>query len=42
MPLSGQGSHQLAALARSNALIVVPEQVTEMAEGDVADVMPLP
>jgi molybdopterin molybdotransferase len=41
LPLSGQGSHQLAALARSNALIVVPEQVTEMAEGDVADVISL-
>ena len=41
-PLSGQGSHQLASLAWANALIVVPEQVTEMAEGDVAQVMSLP
>jgi molybdopterin molybdotransferase len=38
-PLSGQASHQLAALARANALIVVPEQVTGMQEGDVAEVI---
>ena len=25
-PLTGQGSHQLATLARANALIVVPEE----------------
>jgi molybdopterin molybdotransferase len=41
-PLSGQGSHQLAALASANALIVVPEEVTEMAGGDVANVLSLP
>ena len=41
-PLSGQGSHQLASLARANAFIVVPEQVTDMAEGDIANVMSLP
>lgn len=41
-PLSGQGSHQLGALARANALIVVPEEVVRMAEGDPADVMSLP
>jgi molybdopterin molybdotransferase len=41
-PLTGQGSHQLGALARANALIVVPEQVTSLAAGDTADVMPLP
>jgi molybdopterin molybdotransferase len=39
MPLSGQASHQLAALARANALIVVPEQVVAMQEGDVAEVI---
>lgn len=41
-PLSGQGSHQLAALARANALIVVPEQVAQLQEGDEAEVMWLP
>ena len=41
-PLTGQGSHQLGALARANALIVVPEQVTSLAAGDTADVMSLP
>jgi molybdopterin molybdotransferase len=38
-PLSGQSSHQLATLARANALIVVPEQVTGMQAGDVAEVI---
>ena len=38
-PLSGQASHQLAALARANALIVVPERVTGMQAGDVAEVI---
>ena len=41
-PLTGQGSHQLGALARANALIVVPEQVVAMEEGDPADVISLP
>jgi len=41
-PLTGQGSHQLGALARANALIVVPEKVTSMAAGEVADVISLP
>jgi molybdopterin molybdotransferase len=41
-PLTGQGSHQLGALARANALIVVPEEVASMAAGDVADVISLP
>jgi molybdopterin molybdotransferase len=41
-PLTGQGSHQLGALSRANALIVVPEQVVRMEEGDPADVMSLP
>jgi molybdopterin molybdotransferase len=39
---SGQGSHQLGALARANALIVVPEEVASMAAGEVADVISLP
>jgi molybdopterin molybdotransferase len=41
-PLTGQGSHQLGALARANALIVVPEQVTAMEAGEGADVISLP
>jgi molybdopterin molybdotransferase len=41
-PLSGQGSHRLAALADANALIIVPEPVTEMAEGEEAEVWCLP
>jgi molybdopterin molybdotransferase len=41
-PLTGQGSHQLGALARANALIVVPEHVTAMEPGEVADVLSLP
>jgi molybdopterin molybdotransferase len=41
-PLSGQSSHQLASLARANALIIVPEPVTQMGEGEEADVLMLP
>jgi molybdopterin molybdotransferase len=41
-PLGNQGSHQLATLGRANALIVVPEWVITMAEGDEVDVMSLP
>ena len=41
-PLTGQSSHQIASLARANALIVVPEQVTSLAEGEVVEVMELP
>jgi molybdopterin molybdotransferase len=41
-PLTSQGSHQLGALARANALIVVPEHVTAMEPGEVADVLSLP
>jgi molybdopterin molybdotransferase len=40
--LTSQGSHQLGALARANALIVVPEEVASMAAGEVADVISLP
>ena len=42
VPLTGQGSHQLGELARADALIVVPEQVVRMQEGESADVVPLP
>jgi molybdopterin molybdotransferase len=41
-PLTGQGSHQLGALALANALIVVPEIVVSMEAGETADVMSLP
>ena len=41
-PLGHQGSHQLATLGRANALVIVPEQVTALAEGDEVDVMSLP
>jgi molybdopterin molybdotransferase len=41
-PLSGQGSHQIAALGKANALIIVPERVVSMQEGDNADVIILP
>ncbi len=41
-PLTGQGSHQLGALARADVLIVVPEAVVRMEEGDPADVISLP
>jgi molybdopterin molybdotransferase len=41
-PLSGQGSHRLAALAGANALVIVPEPVTELAAGTDVEVMCLP
>lgn len=41
-PLTGQGSHQIAALGRANALVIVPEGVTELAAGAEADVVVLP
>jgi molybdopterin molybdotransferase len=41
-PLTGQGSHQLGALALANALIVMPEKVVSMEAGETADVMSLP
>jgi molybdopterin molybdotransferase len=41
-PVSGQASHQLASLAKANALIIVPEPVAEMAAGEIADVLELP
>ncbi|MFI7618242.1 gephyrin-like molybdotransferase Glp [Nonomuraea terrae] len=40
-PVHGQGSHQLAALAAANALIVVPEDVTEVPAGASVEVMRL-
>jgi molybdopterin molybdotransferase len=41
-PLSGQGSHQIAALGRANALIVVPEHLTQLPQGETVDVLVLP
>ena len=41
-PVGGQGSHQLAALAAADCLVVVPEWVAKMGEGDEVDVMKLP
>jgi molybdopterin molybdotransferase len=41
-PVAGQASHQLANLARANALIIVPEEVTSLETGASVDVMELP
>jgi molybdopterin molybdotransferase len=41
-PLTGLGSHQVATLGQANALVVVPERVERMAEGDTAEVLVLP
>jgi molybdopterin molybdotransferase len=41
-PLTGQGSHQVATLGKANALIIVPEWVVQMAEGEIAEVLVLP
>ncbi len=41
-PLTGQGSHQVATLGKANALVIVPEWVVQMAEGESADVLVLP
>ncbi|MDK1476553.1 molybdopterin molybdotransferase MoeA [Streptomyces sp. 549] len=38
-PLGGAGSHLIAALARADALIVVPEETTEVAPGTELDVL---
>jgi len=40
-PVHGQGSHQLGALATANALIIVPEDVTEVPKGASVRVIPL-
>jgi molybdopterin molybdotransferase len=40
-PVGGSGSHLLGGLAHSNALIVVPEDVTSLDSGDGVDVMVL-
>jgi len=38
-PVGGSGSHLVGALARANALAIVPEHVTRMAAGDDIEVM---
>ena len=40
-PVGGAGSHLIGALAHANALIVVPEDVTEVPEGGAVEVMVL-
>jgi molybdopterin molybdotransferase len=40
-PVEGQGSHMLGALARANALIVVPEEVEHIGVDDSVAVMML-
>jgi molybdopterin molybdotransferase len=40
-PMGGPGSHLIAALAAANALIVVPEQVTDLEPGAAVTVMVL-
>jgi len=39
--VGGSGSHLIASLAHANALIVLPEDVTEVAAGDEVDVLVL-
>jgi molybdopterin molybdotransferase len=41
-PLTGQESHQVATLAKANALVVVPEWVVKLDAGETADVLILP
>ena len=38
-PLTGQASHQLASLAKADALIIVPEEITALTAGELADVL---
>ena len=40
-PAGGQGSHMLGSLARANALVVVPEDVTELKPGTAVAVLRL-
>jgi molybdopterin molybdotransferase len=42
VPLTGQGSHQIASLARASLLIIVPEPVTSLPAGELVDVVELP
>jgi molybdopterin molybdotransferase len=38
-PRGGPGSHLLAAFTQANCLIVLPEDVSSVAEGDEVDVL---
>ena len=42
VPLTGQGSHQVATLGKANALIIVPEWAVKTEAGDTAEVLVLP
>jgi molybdopterin molybdotransferase len=41
-PVTGQGSHQIASLAKADVLIVVPEADTELAAGTEVEILELP
>ena len=41
-PLTGQGSHQIASMARANVLIVMPEEVTRLEPGTEVDILDIP
>jgi molybdopterin molybdotransferase len=41
VPVGGPGSHLIGALAEANALIIVPEEVTHLGQGDRAQVLVL-
>ncbi len=41
-PAVRQGSHQLSALADADGLLVVPEETTELAAGELVEVLLLP
>jgi len=41
-PAPGPSAHQLTALAQANALIIVPEEITVLAEGATVELLELP
>lgn len=41
-PAPGRSAHQLTALAQANALIIVPEEITVLAEGTTVELLELP
>lgn len=41
-PLTGQGSHQIASMAKANVLIIVPEDVTSAPAGADVDILDIP
>jgi molybdopterin molybdotransferase len=42
VPLTGQGSHQIASMARADVLIIVPEEVTSLEAGTEVDILDFP